>query len=160
MLADLHFWVTLSFILFVLMFLKFGKGPLLAKLDAKIAEIKNEIATAESLRVEAQNLLAQYQSRQRDAAKEAQAIIDNARRHADEIRRNAEQDLKEAATRREQQLQDRLRRVEENALAEIRAYAAELAVKATREIIAEKMDDKTNARLVEQSVKQVAGQLG
>ena len=62
--------------------------------------------------------------------------------------------------RREQQLEDRLRRAEETAVADIRAYAAELAVKATREIITDKMDDKTNARLVEDSVRRMAGQLG
>lgn len=160
LLADTHFWVTLSFIGFLCLFFKFGKGPLLSKLDAKIEEIRKEIASAESLRTEAQELLAQYKQKQNEAEKESAAIIENARKHAEQIRRQAETDMDARLKRREQQVQDRLRRMEESAMADIRAYAAELAVKATGEIIAKKMDEQTNARLIDASIKQVAGQLG
>lgn len=152
-------WVLFSFLIFAYVAWSKGRGALLGKLDARIAEIKREIDTASSLRIEAQDLLAQYQRKQRDAAKEAQTIVATAQKHAEDIKRQMEAELSETAKRREQQLQDRLRRMEEAAMADIRAYAAELAVKATAEIIAEKMDEKTNARLVDDSIKQVAGQL-
>lgn len=158
--GDATFWVLISFCLFLFMFFRLGRGPILAKLDARIGEIRKEISAAETLRIEAQELLAQYQRKQRDAAKEARTIIETARSHAVQITRQAEAELSESLKRREQQLEDRLRRIKENAATEIRAYAAELAVKATREIIAEKMDEKTSARLVDASIKQVAEQLG
>ena len=157
--ADPYFWVTMSFVGFLCLFFKFGKGPLLSKLDARIEEIRKEIATAESLRVESQELLAQYQRKQREAAKEAQAIVENARKSAAQITKQAEADMTAALKRREQQTEDRLRRMEETAVQEIRAYAAELAVKATAEIIAKKMDEQTSARLIDESIKQVAGNL-
>ena len=49
--------------------------------------------------------------------------------------------------------------MEQNAVQEIRAYAAELAVKATTEIIAKQMDKKTNENLIDQSIKNIARQL-
>lgn len=159
LLHDTHVWYALSFLIFVIGAWKLGRKPVLEKLDRRIDEIRKEISTAESLRVEAQELLAQYQRKQREAAKEAQAILDNARKHAEQIGKQAEADLDAAIKRREQQMEDRLRRMEAAAVQEIRAYASELAVKATAEIIAKKMDEQTSDRLIEASIKQVAGQL-
>jgi len=152
-------WVLISFVIFAIGFWKFGLKLMLGKLDGRIEEIRKEIETAESLRIEAQELLAQYQRKQRDAAKEAEAIVASAQKHAAEIQKAAEAELNELIARKEAQLKDRLQRMEDVALQDIKSYAAELAVKATAEIIAKQMDEKTNARLVEQSIKTVSGQL-
>lgn len=157
--ADTGTWVLCSFIIFCFVLWKFGKDSILGLLDKRIEEIRKEIETAESLRVEAQELLAQYQRKQRDAAKEAEDIVANAKSHAAEIQKQAEKDLKETAKRREQQLADRLERMEKNAMSEIQAYAAELAVKATSEIISNQMDQKTNENLVEKSIQDVSKKL-
>lgn len=156
---DMHHWVIFSFLVFAFMLWKLGKDKVVALLDKRIADVRKEIETAESLRVEAQELLAQYQRKQRDAAKEADEIVANAKAHAAEIQKDAEKDLKALAKRREEQLADRLQRMEQNAMREIQAYAAELAVKATSEIIAKQMDKKTNENLVDQSIKSVSKQL-
>lgn len=156
---DTNIWVLISFIVFVIALLKLAKDKVAALLDKRIEEIRKEIDTAESLRIEAQELLAQYQRKQRDAAKEAEEIVANAKQHAAEIQKQAEKDLKEVAKRREQQLKERLERMEQSARQEIQAYAAELAVKATSEIIARQMDKKTNENLINQSIKDVAKQL-
>lgn len=156
---DANNWVFISFVIFAFVFMKKGKGVLMGKLDARIAEIRKEIETAESLRIEAQELLAQYQRKQRDAAKEAEAIVSHARDSAAQIRREAEVTLKETMARREGQLQERLQRMEEKAINDIRAYAAELAVRATREIIVSEMDAATNEGMVDKSIKAVAGKL-
>lgn len=155
-LHDTNIWVLLSFIVFIVALVKIAKDKVLALLDKRIDEIRKEIGTAESLRIEAQELLAQYQRKQRDAAKEAGEIIAKANEHAAEIQKQAEKDLKEIARRREQQLQERLNRMEQTARHEIQTYAAELAVKATMEIITRKMDKKTNENLINQSIKDVA----
>ena len=158
-LQDANNWVFISFLIFAFIFIKKGKGLVLGKLDARIAEIRKEIETAESLRIEAQELLAQYQRKQRDAAREAETIVSHARDSAAQIRREAEASLKETIARREEQLQDRLKRMEEKAMNDIRAYAAELAIRATREIIVTEMDENANAGMVDASIKAVAGKL-
>ena len=153
------FWVLLSFILFAVAALRFGKDKFLAKLDGRIAQIREEIQTAEFLRAEAQDLLSQYQTKQRDAAKEADQIVATAKQAADMINKQAQIDLDEMLARKEVQLAERLKRMEDAAKAEIQSYAAELAVKATAEIIAARLDAETNSRLVDATIKALPGQL-
>lgn len=159
LLQDTNVWVLISFLIFAGIFVRYAWHIVLGKLDGRIAEIKRDIETAESLRVEAQELLAQYQRKQRDAAREAETIVAHARNTAMQIRAEAETSLKDAMARREEQMQERLKRMEEKAMNDIRAYAAELAVRATREIIASEMDEKTSATMVDQSIKAVSGKL-
>ena len=156
---DAHSWVLISFVLFAALGLKLGLGKFFAMLDGKIAAIRDDIQTAAKLRAEAEELLAKYQQKQADAAREAQQIVSTARASADMIHRDAETDLTALIARKEVQLAERLKRMEETAKAEIQAYAAELAVKATTEIITSKLDQAANDRLIAASIKAVSGQL-
>lgn len=158
-LQDTTIWVLFSFIVFAVMAFKLGKAKILDALDGKIATIRKEIETAESLRVESQELLAQYQRKQRDAAKEAEQIINTAKEHSKEIEKKAKLELKEVMAKREQQLNERIKRMEKAAIAEIQAHAANLAVKATTEIITKKLDSKAGNKLIDQSIKNISGQL-
>jgi F-type H+-transporting ATPase subunit b len=159
LLNDTNIWVLISFTLFAVLIYRLGKDKVLGMLDGKIERIRDEIKTAESLRIEAQELLAQYQRKQRDAAQEAEQIVSAARAAADIIRKDAEAELNALIARKETQLAERLKRMEDSARAEMQAYAAELAVKATAEIISSRLDSAANDRLIVSSIKSVAGQL-
>lgn len=156
LLQDSHVWVLISFLLFVGGFAKFGWGKLTAVLDAKITAIKSEIETAEVLRNEAQALLNDYRYKQHAAEEEAKQIIAQAHIHADQLKKQLEAELEDTAARREAQLAQRLKQMEDKAVADIRAYAADLAIKATTEIIARTVDDKIGARLADQAIERLA----
>lgn len=152
-------WVLFSFLIFVVMIIKLGKTKFMELLDGRIKQIREEINTAESLRIEAQELLAQYQRKHRDAMKDAEKIIAHAKENAEESRKLAEAQLEATLERREQQLKDRIARMEQNAVQEIQSYAAELAMNAAAEIISEKLDKKTGEKLIDQSIRSLAGQI-
>lgn len=153
------YWVAISFVIFLVLAVKLAGGKVTGALDAKIAAIRSEIETAEKLRAETQALLNDIQQKQRDAQVEASRIVDSARASAKQIQKSAEADLEETMARREAQLMDRLRRVEEKAIADIQNHAAELALQATREIVAKSMDEKTGKTLIDQAVASVAKHL-
>lgn len=159
LLADGYTWYTFSFLIFAGIVLKVA-SPLVTKaLDSRIDEIKKDLAEAENLRVEAQEMLAQYQRKHRDAVQESEKIIATAREHAEQFKAQAEVDLDEIMARREQQLENRLQRMEQNAVSEMQAYAAELAMNAATQIIIDKLDKKTNSKLVEQSIENLAANI-
>jgi F-type H+-transporting ATPase subunit b len=159
-LADPHsgtyVWYVISFLGFLAIMWKFGKPALLKSLDGRIETIRKEIKTAENLRIEAQELLAQYQRKHRDAIKEADKIIADAKKSSQEVVKQAEKDLAETVAQREAQLEGRIKRMEQSAIQEIQAYATDLAMKAATEIITEKLDKNTAGKLVDQSIKDVA----
>lgn len=145
-------WVAISFIVFITVAFKLSRKSVLGALDSRIDEVKNEIETAERLRVEAQELLAQYQRKQRDAEKEANEIIAHAKSQAEQMAKTSEAELEETLSRRETQLTERLKRLEESAISEIQSHAAELTVAATTEIIIQTLDKKTNSDLNEKTI--------
>ena len=156
---DTGIWVAISFFLFLFLAFKLGRKSIVSGLDNKIAEVKSEIETAERLRVEAQELLAQYQRKQRDAETEAGDIIKRAQKQAEQLSVNAEAELEETMVRREAQLTDRLKRLEENAIATIQSHAADVAVSATEEIIVQTLDSKLNADLADKTIAGLAKNL-
>lgn len=156
---DTGIWVAISFFVFAVIAYKLGRKSILNGLDARIDEVKNEIETAERLRVEAQELLAQYQRKQRDAEKEAQEIVSRAQTQAETMAKASEAELNETMARREAQLTMRLKRLEENAIAEIQSHAAELAVTATTEMISQTLDADTNNALNDQTIASLAKDL-
>ncbi len=151
-LEDGYIWYTFSFLIFGFIVIKLGRPIILSALDGRIEQIKKDLQEAESLRVEAQEMLAQYQRKHRDAVQESEAMLTAARENAEQFKAKAEADLEEVIKRREAQLEDRLKRMEQNAISEIQSYAADLAMNAASQIIIEKLDKKTNAKLVEQSI--------
>ena len=156
---DTNIWVLVSFLLFAVIIFRAGKDAFIGKLDSRIDDIREDITVAEKLREEAQELLNRYQAKQRAAAEEAQQMVADAKRAAEEINKQAQLDLEEMLARKEAQLAERLKRMEEAAKAEIQAHAAELAIKATAEIIAARLDAENNARLVDATIKALPDQL-
>tara|TARA_R110001592_G_scaffold16881_8_gene71545 strand:+ start:15650 stop:16138 length:489 start_codon:yes stop_codon:yes gene_type:complete len=152
LLQDSHIWYLFSFVIFAGILFKFGVPAFNALLDGRIEQIKKDLEEAENLRVEAQEMLAQYQRKHRDAVQESEKILKTARESAHQFKEKAEADLDAVMKRREVQLEDRLERMKQNAINEIQAHAAELAMNATRQIIIEKLDKKTNAKLVEDAI--------
>lgn len=156
LLQDSNFWVLISFLIFMGIAYRYGRGAFLGMLDNKISAIKTELQQAEMLRLEAQDLLAEYQRKHKDAMQEAKDIIENARAHAEDIRKKAEEDAKHTAQRREEQLRLKLERIEQNARQDIEAYTAKLSIDAAREILAKNMDSKTDKQLIAKTLTGVA----
>lgn len=158
-LHDPTVWVLFSFLIFIGLAWAFGRKTVLSMLDTRIEAIRDELRSAETLRIEAQELLAQYQRKFRDAAKEADAIVTQAREHAARIRARADADLSEAVRRKEALLETRLKRLEESAIQDLRAQATRLAVEAAERMLREKVDDRANAALVESSLADLSRHL-
>ena len=152
-------WVGLAFLIFIAFMLWKAVGPMLKSLDARAARIRGELDEAQRLRDEAQHLLAEYKRKQRDAVKEAEEQMRAAREEAERQRKRAEADLAASLKRREQQALDRIAQAETEALAEVRTLAVDLAVGATRKLLAETVDPNKAASLVDAAIKDLPQKL-
>jgi F-type H+-transporting ATPase subunit b len=149
---DPEFWVLVAFVIVVVVgFIKLGPGIGKA-LDDRAERIKSELDEARRLREDAQKTLAEYQRKQRDALKEAEAIIAHAKAEAERIGRQAAQDLEAGREGRTRQTEEKIAQEEAKALADVRNTAVDIAIAAAREIIAEALDAKAGGVLIDQAI--------
>lgn len=150
--SDSSFWVLIAFVVFIFVAFKYGKEPILGILDSRTDSIRKEIEQAEALRHEAQKLLADYQTRHRDAINEAEQIVARAKEQAAILEKEAKISLDKAIERRKKQAEDKIKLAEEQAVQEIQEQIVELATSAAGDLIKKNMSGKAGDKLIEQSI--------
>jgi F-type H+-transporting ATPase subunit b len=151
-------WVALAvLIVFVLLIWKKVPGAVGRALDSKIALISDQLAEAESLRKEAEALKAEYEAKSASADKDREALLDRARQEADQIVAKAKTDAEALIERRTRMAEDKIAAEERTAVEQLRAAAADAAAKAAARIIADRHDASSDAKLVDQAIKEIAG---
>lgn len=150
--ANPAFWVGVSFVLVV----GFAFKPLMAAvgaaLDTRAAKIKARLDEATRLREEAQEMLATYQRKQRDAMREAEEIIAHAKAEAERLSQQAARDLEAQLKRREEQAMERIAQAEAQAMREVKNLAVDVAVAAARNVMGHDMSASQSGSLLEKSI--------
>jgi len=95
---------------------------------------------------------------QKDALREAEDILANAKTEAGRMAEHGKERLEQALTRREKQAVDRIAQVEAQAIEEVRHMAVDIAMDATRELVAAQVDAKGDA-IVDAAIGNLASKL-
>jgi F-type H+-transporting ATPase subunit b len=157
---EAEFWVAVAFVLFVAVLIKLGvHRTMLGALDTRAARIKGEIDDARRLRDEAQAVLADYQRKRQDAEKEAAAIIENAKSEAERLAAEAKAKVEDFVARRTKMAETKIAQAEAQALADVRAAAAEAAVTAAGKILTQTVKGKVADDLIDQGIADAAKKL-
>ena len=157
---DESFFVALAFAAVIAAFL-FLKLPqrLLAALDAKSAEIADELQQARKLREEAEALLADYEKRRKSAEQQADEIVTEARETAQRLGEEARAAMQAQLERRTQQAETKIARTEEQLVGEVRAAITQLAVDAAAHLIEKGMSAQQANALIEQNISELKDRL-
>ncbi len=149
-------WVFLAVVLFFLMLLYFGvHKKIAASLDERAEKIRTELDEAKSLREEAQQLLASYQRKQKEAEELAEEIVKQARHDAEIMASNARKDLAERLERRAAQAEAKIATAEAKAMSEVKAKAADLALEAAEKLIRSGTKATDHTSLVKEGIAQM-----
>jgi F-type H+-transporting ATPase subunit b len=133
---DAEFWVATSFFIFIGILVYVGVHKKIAEaLDHRRDRIKAELDEARRLREEAQALLAHYRQKQKEAEGEAAAILTSAKADAERMTTEAEAKMGEFVARRTKMAEAKIAQAESQALADVRAAAADAAVTAAERIL-------------------------
>jgi F-type H+-transporting ATPase subunit b len=124
-------------------------------LDHKIDAIRDQLAEAETLREEAEALKAEYQAKAEAAESEAAAMVERARHEADSLIAKAQADAEAMVERRGRMAEDKIAAEERAAVQQLRAAAADAATRAAARLIAEQVDAKTDAKLVDGTINEL-----
>jgi F-type H+-transporting ATPase subunit b len=154
-----EFWILVAFVAVIVLLWKPAGRAIGKALDDRSEKIKLDLERAAKLRTDAQALLAEYQQKQRDALKEAEAIMAQAKADAERLSRQAAADLEASLKRREQMALQRIAQAEQQALAEVRAAAVDIAVAAAGKLLGEKLDTARQDALIDGAIKELQGKL-
>lgn len=155
-----EFWVASAFVVFmgVLAYLGAFK-TMIGGIDARSDKIRKDLAEAESLRDQARRVLTETQSKVKAAEVEARAIVDQARKDSEVFAAAARKDLQDFMARRRAMAEDRIAQAEAQAIADVKAAAADAAVKASEIVLANELRGEKGDSLIAQRLQSVKASL-
>lgn len=145
----LIFWTLVTFLLLLFLLSKFAWGPILGAMNAREDGIKHDLENARREREDAQRLLEEHRALINLARKERADAVEAGRRDAERLKAEI---LDEAGKQREQLMKQAEKQIDaglRQARAELKAEAADLAIRAAGKLMGKNLDDATQRRLVE-----------
>jgi F-type H+-transporting ATPase subunit b len=153
--VGLMIWTLLLFGISMFILARLAFPRIAEALDRRQKAIEESIDASERTRREADELLAEYRERLKEARQQAEQIIDRARKTAEVHERESEADAK---ARREKLLEQTRRDIEaetRRAIDQIRNEVADLTVLATERVTRKVLTDDDQRRLVQETVREL-----
>src|SRR4051812_1688616 len=148
-------WTLLAFGATLYLLNKFAFPRISEALDKRQKAIEESIDTAERTKVEADELLAEYRERLKEARQQAEEIVARARKAAEVHERES---LEQSRESREELMAQTRRDIEaetRRAIQEIRKEVADLTVLATEKVTRKSLTEDDQRRLVEEALSEV-----
>jgi F-type H+-transporting ATPase subunit b len=160
MFAEPEFWVAVAFFILMGVFAYLGVHRTVIKtLDHRRDRIKAELDDARRLKEEAAKLLAEYKARHASAEREADDIISNAKAEAERIASEAKAKMEDFVARRTRTAESKIALAEAQALADVRAAAANAAVEAATTILSKSVKGGVADELLTKGIAEVREKL-
>ena len=153
-------WVAIGFLIFLGILVYVGVPGIITKaLDDRAKRVQAELDEARRLKDEAQKLLAEYQGKQKKAEAEAASIIEGAKAEAERIAADAKVKMEEFVARRTKMAETKIAQAEAQAVADVRAAAADAAVAAAEKILTDTVKGKVADDLIARGIGDVKAKL-
>ena len=160
MIIDATFWVAVSFFIFAggLIYLKVPQ-KVNSSIAAQINKIKKDLEEAEKLKVEAKNLLSDYENKIDKSKKEAQDIINIAKKDSEKNILDKTKKFHELLEERKKNAEQKIIQMKENALKDIKNISIKVSVQAVDHLIRNSIDKNKIEKIYTESLEQVKDSL-
>jgi len=139
----------LSFAILALVVWYFGFRPLMKTVAERQKKIEDGLRFSEEMKAKLAQSEADYAEKMRQAATDASAVIENARKTAKGIIEKSAQDAIVRAAETEKRAAENIAREREKMLAELKGEVATLVVETTAKLLARDLSPEEKSRLVE-----------
>ena len=151
-----EFWVAAAFVAFIGVLFHFAYRRIVEVLDARADRIKDEIEEAVRLHEEAQQLLASYQRKHRDAVKEAEEIIEHAKAETERMAEQAAAELESEIKRRTELAHAKISRAEAQVIEDVRNMAVDIAVRAAGRLVQDNLGEEQAGHIVDSAISELS----
>lgn len=124
MFEDPKFWLTVSFILFVILMIKPFKSMMIGGLDQKIEEIKSNINSSLKSFSEAEVKLKEAEKQTEDLENKIQELLNSAKSQAETISKNIVDKTSQTISSKEKNSLERIKQIEISAIQSIKKQAS------------------------------------
>jgi F-type H+-transporting ATPase subunit b len=153
-------WVAIAFVILMVVFAYLGiHRTVLKALDNRSERIKAELDDARRLKEEAAKLLAEYKAKRTTAEREAEEIVASAKADAERIAAEAKTKMEDFVARRTKTAENKIALAEAQALADVRAAAAEAAVTAASTVLSQSVKGSVADDLLAKGIAEVRSKL-
>ena len=160
MFADPETWVAIAFVVLMGVFAWLGvHRTMLTALDHRSERIKAELDDARRLKDEAAKVLAEYKAKRATAEREADDIVTTARAEAERIAADAKTRMEDFVARRTKTAESKIALAEAQAVADVRAAAADAAVTAATTILSQSVKGQVADDLLAKGIAEVREKL-
>jgi len=160
MIEDPETWVAIAFVILMGGFAYLGvHRTFLKALDNRAARIKAELDDARRLKDEAAKVLGEYKARRASAEREAAEIVTSAKAEAERIAAEAKAKMEDFVARRTKTAEGKIALAEAQALADVRAAAANAAVEAASTILSQSVKGSVADDLLAKGIAEVRAKL-
>jgi len=124
MFEDPKFWLTVSFIIFVILMIKPFKSMMIGGLDQKIEEIKSNINSSLKSFSEAEVKLKEAEKQTEDLDNKIQELLNSAKSQAETISKNIVDKTSQTISSKEKNSLERIKQIEISAIQSIKKQAS------------------------------------
>ena len=155
MIIDATFWVAVSFFIFFgcLIYLKVPQ-KINNSLTDQINKIKKELDEAEKLKVEAKNLLSNYENKIDKSKKETLEIINSAKKDSEKNILEKTKKFHQIMESKKKNAEQKIAQMRENALSDIKNISVKISMNAVEHLIKNSIDKNKIAKLYIKSLEQ------
>ena len=156
MTIDPNFWVAISFFIFfaVLIYLKVPQ-KVNNLLSNQINSIRSELKEAERLKVEAKNILSNYESKIDKSKKEVQEIINLAKKNSETIILEKTKNFHQMMENKKKSAEQKIFQMKENAIKDIRNVSIKISMQAVEHLFKNSIDKSKLEKIYSKSLEQI-----
>ena len=155
MTIDATFWVAVSFFIFFgcLIYLKVPQ-KINNSLTDQINKVRKELDEAEKLKVEAKNLLSNYENKIDKSKKEVLEIINLAKKDSEKTILERTEKFHQTMESKKKNTEQKILQMKENALKDIKNISVKISVEAVEHLIKNSIDKNKLEKLYTNSLEQ------
>ena len=160
MTIDATFWVAVSFFIFLglLIYLKVPQ-KINNSLVNQISEMRKELENAEKLKVEAKNLLSDYENKIDKSKKESQKIINLAIKDTEKNIIEKTKNFHQMVENKKKNVEQKIHQMKQNALREIKNISVKISIETVENLVKKSIDKNKLEKFYSKSLEEAKTEL-
>ena len=152
----LVFWMTLCFVLLILILKKYAWGPILKALEEREAGIESALSKAEDARASIEGLKIDQEKIIKEAKKERELILNEAKKLAEEYRTQQQKVINEEMAQKMARAKEGIEMEKRAAINELKQSVAMLSMEIAEKIIEKKLEnDQDNEDFIKKNIEKL-----